>query len=206
LTDSHLDEPQTASDSTLTAARQARIREVVDRRMRGVAVVLDSLYDPGNQAAVYRSVEAFGFLDCHVVNPAFAKKSNPRAVSRGAEKWLNMHIWQQAEEAIASLRASGHAIWVADVRNAVPLSQVRFDRKIALVFGAEHAGLSPAFRAAADGAFTVPTVGFVESLNISAAATATLAIARAQRERAIGARTDLTATERDDLYRDYCAR
>ncbi len=206
MTDSHLDEPQTAPDSTLTAARQARIREVVDRRMRGVAVVLDSLYDPGNQAAVYRSVEAFGFLDCHVVNPAFAKKSNPRAVSRGAEKWLNMHIWQQAEEAIASLRASGHAIWVADVRNAVPLSQVRFDRKVALVFGAEHAGLSPAFRAAADGAFTVPTVGFVESLNISAAATATLAEARIARERALGARTDLTFEEREALYLDYLGR
>ena len=83
MTESHLDEPQTATDSTLTAARQARIREVVDRRMRGVAVVLDSLYDPGNQAAVYRSVEAFGFLDCHVVNPAFAKKSGAIVAGSG---------------------------------------------------------------------------------------------------------------------------
>ena len=52
--------------------------------MRGVAVVLDSLYDAGNQAAAFRSVEAFGFMDCHVVNPAAAKKGNPRAVSRGS--------------------------------------------------------------------------------------------------------------------------
>lgn len=199
-------ELQTPAEPSLTEARRARIREVADRRMRGVTVVLDSLYDPGNQAAVYRSVEAFGFLDCHVVNPAVAKKSNPRAVSRGAEKWLNLHIWEQPEEAIAALRASGHAIWVADVRNAVPLSQVRFDRKVALVFGAEHAGLSPAFRAAADGAFTVPTVGFVESLNISAAATATLAEARLARERALGAKTDLTFEEREALYLDYLGR
>ena len=206
MTDESTIDPQTAAEPSLTEARRARIREVADRRMRGVTVVLDSLYDPGNQAAVYRSVEAFGFLDCHVVNPAVAKKSNPRAVSRGAEKWLNLHIWEQPEEAIAALRASGHAIWVADVRNAVPLSQVRFDRKIALVFGAEHAGLSPAFRAAADGAFTVPTVGFVESLNISAAATATLAEARVARERALGAKTDLTFEEREALFQDYLGR
>ena len=138
MTDETTIEPQNAAEPSLTEARRARIREVADRRMRGVTVVLDSLYDPGNQAAVYRSVEAFGFLDCHVVNPAVAKKSNPRAVSRGAEKWLNLHIWEQPEAAIAALRASGHSIWVADVRNAVPLSQVRFDRKIALVFGADR--------------------------------------------------------------------
>jgi tRNA (guanosine-2'-O-)-methyltransferase len=198
--------PAIDAESTLTEVRRQRLRDVAERRMRGVAVVLDSLYDAGNQAAAFRSVEAFGFMDCHVVNPAAAKKGNPRAVSRGAEKWLDLHIWQHADDAIAALRRERRVIWIADVRNAVPIHQVDFSRPVALVFGAEHSGISPAFREAADGAFTVPTVGFVESLNISAAATATLAIARAQRERAIGARTDLTATERDDLYRDYCAR
>ena len=41
--------------------RQARIAQCAQKRMTGVAVVLENLEDLGNRAAILRSVEALGF-------------------------------------------------------------------------------------------------------------------------------------------------
>jgi tRNA (guanosine-2'-O-)-methyltransferase len=46
--------------------------------------------------------------------------------------------------------------------------------RLAVVFGNEHHGVSPEMRAWADGTFSIPMRGFVESLNISVAAAITL--------------------------------
>ena len=45
---------------------------------------------------------------------------------------------------------------------------------MAVVFGNEHRGVSPEMRALADGTFSIPMRGFVESLNVSVAAAITM--------------------------------
>lgn len=183
----------------LTAARLARLEQVCATRMEGLTVVLESLYDEGNRSAVYRSAEAFGLMDVHVINPDATSKRHARAVSRGAEKWLRIHEYEEPEECILSLRAQGFRVFVSDLEAARPLGTLPFDQPTALVFGSEHSGITPRMRALADGAFIIPMRGFVESLNVSTAAAITIAHARTERERALGADTDLTPEQREEL-------
>ena len=191
----------------LLPERLERMRAVVQRRMKSIAVVTEALYDAGNRAAIYRSAEAHGFLHVHVIRPEAATKPRARAVSKGAEKWLHLQRHASAELGVSALRACGYQVLVADLRDAVPLSRVDLSAPTALVFGNERDGISPNMRALADGAFTIPMVGFVESLNVSVAAAITLAYARDRREEALGgASSDLTPDEAQLLYAAYLMR
>ncbi len=79
-----------------------------------------------------------------------------------------------------------------------------FDERLALVFGNEHAGLSPELAERCDGFFRIPMLGFSQSFNISVAVGITLATAmRARQERQLGG--DLSETEREALRRRFYA-
>ncbi|MCB9532187.1 MAG: RNA methyltransferase [Myxococcales bacterium] len=189
-----------------TPERIERLRAGVAARMRGLTVVLDGLYDPGNRSAIYRSAEAYGLLDVHVVRPEAAWKEHARSVSRGAEKWLDVHTWRSAGDVAGALHAAGFQLLVADVSNARPLDHFDLSRPTALVFGNERSGASAAMRAVVDGAFTLPMRGFADSFNVSVAAAIAISHARLHRERALGALTDLTVGERDRLLVDFATR
>src|SRR5690625_5861764 len=66
--------------------RFERLQNAANHRMRGLTVVLESLYDPGNQGAVFRSSDAHGLTDVHVIKPENATKLHARNVSRGDRK------------------------------------------------------------------------------------------------------------------------
>lgn len=186
--------------------RMQRLASVAQVQMRGLCVVLESLYDPGNQAAVLRSADAHGIMDVHLVKPENATKANARQVSRGAEKWLEIHRWQESSACIESLKASGYQIAVSDLNASQPLEAIDFSRPTALVFGNERFGISEEMQAAADLRFRIPMYGFVQSFNISVAAGITLHTARKQRERALGAMTDLTPEERQEILAVWMCR
>jgi tRNA (guanosine-2'-O-)-methyltransferase len=190
----------------LTPERVKRMQTAVSQRMQGLTVVLEALYDPGNRSAVYRTAEAHGLLDVHVVRPENATKSQARQVSRGAEKWLHIHEHARPVDIIPELQAKGMQVVAADLTNAGPLHGVRFDRPTALVFGNERDGISPEMRKLCDGAFMIPMRGLMQSFNISVAAAIALSHARRARERAIGAQTDLSADERTMLLAEYLER
>jgi len=176
--------------------RFERLQNAANHRMRGLTVVLESLYDPGNQGAVFRSSDAHGLTDVHVIKPENATKLHARNVSRGAEKWLNVHTYDDASTCIDQLKAQGFQIAVADLEAASPLRSLNFSKPTAVVFGSERFGVSERMREYADIRFQIPMHGFVQSLNISVAAAITLNVARQGRERALGAMTDLSTEER----------
>lgn len=190
----------------LTPERFARVVDVVRRRMCGITVVLENTYDPGNRNAVYRSAEGHGLTEVHLVRPELAQKRTARSVSRGAEKWLDVHAHAGTQEAVAVLKARGFRVAVADLRAAVPLQSLSFAEPTAIVFGNEKDGISEEMRSLADQAFVIPMLGFAGSYNVSVAAAMTLSWARLSRERALGRETDLTPAEADDLLFDYLMR
>jgi tRNA (guanosine-2'-O-)-methyltransferase len=190
----------------LSPERVERIRAVVAARMQNLTIVLEALYDPGNRAAVFRTAEAFGLLNVHVIKKDAATKMGARHVSRGTEKWLHIHEHPNSADAVDSLRADGFRIYAADLQATAPLHDLDFSGKVALVFGNEHRGISNEMREAADARFVVPMHGFAESLNISTAAAVTLAWARESRERSLKRSTDLDEAEADALFAEYVER
>jgi tRNA (guanosine-2'-O-)-methyltransferase len=186
--------------------RAARFREVVSQRMDGLTVVLEGLYDPGNRSAVYRTAEANGLLDVHVVNPDNAFKRHARQVSRGAEKWIHIHEWETAQPCVSNLKSRGYDVLVADLSAARPLRSIDFSRKVALVFGNERDGITEEMRELSDGGFILPMRGFAQSYNISVAAALAVSQARQAREQALGTLTDLDPQRRDALLMEYAER
>ena len=184
--------------------RLRRIDEVVSKRTRTLAVVLDQLEDAFNMAAVLRTCEAMGVQDVHVVrNPEVAFQPNS-AVTQGCEKWLDIHRHETFEECRAALKAAGFSIWVSAVREgATSVFEMSFDGKVALVFGNERHGVSAEVQAHADGVFWIPMRGFTQSLNISVAAAAAITHAVSWRLERRGPGGDLTPDEVRALTRKF---
>ncbi|HOX25840.1 MAG TPA: RNA methyltransferase [Candidatus Krumholzibacteria bacterium] len=177
--------------------RLDRMEQVLARRTRRLTVLFEDLYDPHNASAVMRSAECFGVQDIHVVERERRFRPHTRVV-RGAARWLTVLRYGSIDEAAAALRAGGYALVATTVDPASPpIDAVSLDRPLAVCFGTEEVGLSPAALAAADLRVHVPMVGFTESLNVSVTAALCLR-ALTERLRA-GAGWELDAVERDAL-------
>lgn len=162
----------------LLPPRQARIDAVVAARIGSVCVVLDSIIDPHNAAAILRTADALGVGEVHLVETEIEALITQR-ITRGCERWMDLSVHPRPEACVASLRARGFALYVADAQGTRSLDQVAAQPRVALVFGNEHTGVGDALRDAADGTFAIPMRGMVESYNVSVAAGITLhAVAR----------------------------
>ncbi len=192
-------------ESLLLDVRKEKIDRVISQRTRTFTVVLDRLEDSFNMAAVLRTCEANGVQEVHViVNPEAPFIPNSR-VAQGCDKWLDVKLYRDFASCREHLKSRGFSLYASAIReDATSLYTLRFDTKIALVFGNERHGVSEEVLAGSDGAFWIPMRGFSQSLNISAAASACITRAIAWREEHLGRVGDLTAEEaqvlRDRFY------
>jgi tRNA (guanosine-2'-O-)-methyltransferase len=131
------------------------------------------LIDPHNISAVLRSADAFGVQRVHLIARPEPFVAAPR-IARGADRWLDVKRHASPEACVKVLRERGHRIFVADVDGALRPEDLAREPKPAIVFGNEHAGVSPELRALADSTYAIPMHGFVQSLNVSVAAAITL--------------------------------
>jgi len=171
------------------------MRLVAGRRLAGLTVVLDRVHDAHNISAALRSCDGFGVQHVHLIGDE-AELSPNRLITRGCQKWLALHYHADANSCADTLRASGFELWAAmPDRDARPLSGLDFSRRVALVFGAERAGVSEDLRSLCAGAYFIPMAGFSESLNVSVAAAISLYVATSERRRILSEATDMTAEE-----------
>lgn len=157
----------------LLLRRVERMRRVLAGRSDQVVFLFEDMVDPHNLSAALRSLEAFAFQDVHLVNPA-ARIGFARKITQGSERWLTVTEHGSLAACVAGLRAAGYRIWASHMASApvlgpVPLQEIDFGRRAALLFGNEHEGVSEQALALADGTFRVEMLGFVESLNLSVA-------------------------------------
>jgi len=157
----------TTLESMLTPERIARIDAVLAARLVSVAAAVEDTYDPHNAAATIRTCEAFGLQDLHVIEPG-ERFSAVKGVTRGAQRWLDLHRYKSADLAVAALHERGFRVYATlPDPDAQSIEDVDVSSPIAVIFGNEHAGVSPTAIAACDGAVTVPMFGFMESYNLS---------------------------------------
>lgn len=190
----------------VTPERRARIEDVLDDRTRGVATVVEGIVNLGNVSAVMRSAEALGFQSFHIVTGGDTFKDSKRT-SQGAEKWLDVCHWKRTADCVEFLKDAGFRIVVTHLDDtSVPISDVDFTRKTALVFGNERDGVSAEMVAWSDIRCVIPTSGFVQSFNVSVAAAVGLYHARSDRVRRQGRHGDLTDAEKLELRAVYYLR
>ncbi|MFO0560139.1 MAG: RNA methyltransferase [Polyangiales bacterium] len=149
--------------------RRERIWKAVSGRTRSVVCVIEGLTDPHNASAILRTCDALGVHEVHAIEAHAHVKMTTR-VTKGAEKWMDLRRHHAPEPCATELADRGYALYVADMRATTSLEQIAEQPKVALAFGNEHAGISPALRAVAKGAFAIPMLGMVESFNVSVAA------------------------------------
>lgn len=176
----------------VTERRLGRLRAVAAGRLHGVAPVLESIADPHNASAILRSADAFGIQRVHVV-PGPAGFHASRQISKGAHRWLDLVRHPDSEACAEALRRAGYAIYVASMEGTVTPAELASRPKVAVVFGNEHRGPSPAMRERAEGTYAIPMRGFVESLNVSVAAAITLHALTADRS------GELSVAEQEEL-------
>lgn len=172
----------------ITEDRLQRIREVLSRRTLRVVPVLEEITDPHNVSAVFRSADAFGTAEVHVIEGKHGLLAS-HSVSRGTHRWLDVRVHADAEACVAHLASRGYRVLVAEMGGVSRPEDLRSGPRTAVVFGNEHRGASARMRSLAHGSYSIPMVGFVESLNVSVAAAITLYTATAGRE------GDLTAED-----------
>lgn len=211
----------------LSDSRAALFAKVLANRTRHITFVLDGVHGAHNLAAIARSCDAWGIQDLHIVEQQKEDRSKPhdgkeyangdhltvlesfkykpsvQNVSRNCHKWLSIREYTTAELCIKQLRCEGYRIIVSSLSSdATSIHDMDLSQKCAFVFGNEKYGVTKDMAAQADGFFTVPMMGFVESMNVSVAVgtTACLTVTKC-RNFVTGTKYNLSLEERRELAR-----
>ena len=152
------------------------------RREGALLVALDQVQDPRNLGAVCRSAEFAGAAG--VVIPERRSAAITPVVcktSAGAVEHIEVAHVRNLADWLAEAKEAGFWIWGADAEAEQTPWQVDLTGPTVIVLGGEGKGLRPRVAASCDGLVALPQRGKVESLNVSAAATALLFEALRQR-------------------------
>lgn len=169
-----------------TPFRYAELEDVIrsiEGHTRALVVVLDHVTDPGNLGAIIRTVEVAG--GSAVIIPRERSAGVGPIVHKaaaGATSHLPIVRVVNIGQAISALVDAGMWVCGADERANEDLWHAPLEGRLALVMGAEGAGLSRLVRERCDFLVSIPVAGRVASLNV-AQATSVLAFEWVRRDR-----------------------
>jgi 23S rRNA (guanosine2251-2'-O)-methyltransferase len=151
-------------------------------RPEALVVALDQVQDPHNLGAVCRSAEAAGAAGVVIperrsaaVTPAVAK------ASAGAVEHLPVARVRNLADWLAAAKAAGAWIYGAAAEAPSGYAEADLTARVVLVLGGEGSGLRPRVAASCDLLVSIPVLGRLGSLNVSAAAAVLLFEAVRQR-------------------------
>lgn len=145
-----------------------------------LTLLLDQVREPGNAGALLRVAEAAGVAQA-LFAPGTVDPFNDKMVraGMGVHFRLPLRIMARWDE-LHSLVPEAGAVFVADVRAALPYDAVDWRRPATLIIGGEAVGAGPEARALAT-PIAIPMQGAVESLNAATAGAVILFEAARQR-------------------------
>jgi 23S rRNA (guanosine2251-2'-O)-methyltransferase len=147
------------------------IEAILERGGTPLLVLLDGVMDPQNLGAVIRSAEGAGAHG--VILPADrAAGLTPAvyAVSAGAAEHMPVAQVNNLARAMDTLKKAG--LWLVGAEGGCQRMWHEFDytSPVGLVLGSEGKGLRPLVRSKCDVVLSLPLLGAITSLNVSAAA------------------------------------
>jgi tRNA (guanosine-2'-O-)-methyltransferase len=153
-----------------TERRLNRLEQVLRHRQPDITVVMENIHDPHNVSAVLRSCDAAGVMEVQLIYtdvdfPNIGKKS-----SASAKKWVELRQFENVKDCYKKLHEEGFAIFATHLEEkAKSLYEIDMTKKIAIVVGNEHKGVSSEAARLADSILQVPMFGMIQSLNVSVA-------------------------------------
>jgi 23S rRNA (guanosine2251-2'-O)-methyltransferase len=163
--------------------RYVDLDEVLTAPGEPFCLILDHLQDVQNLGTLLRTAEAMAVTGI-ILPERRAAGITPAVVnaSSGAVEHLNIALVTNLVQALTRLKKSG--VWIVGLDaapNAVPLPRADLSGPLALVVGAEGAGLSWLTRETCDWLLTIPMCGEIASLNAAVAGSIALFAARQAR-------------------------
>ncbi|KAI8029901.1 tRNA (guanosine(18)-2'-O)-methyltransferase [Camellia lanceoleosa] len=188
--------------------RKERFRNAVKNRSYSVCLVVEGLNDFGNVSAAFRSADALGFQSVHVVSCDSSKRyRDNRHVSKGAEKWLDIELWNSTQDCFKVLKSRGYCIATTHVGiDAVSIFDMDWSCPTAIVVGNETRGISDEALELSDLRCSIPMNGMVDSFNVSVAAGILMHHAVCDRTTRLGRHGDLTLEESQILLAEFSLR
>lgn len=188
--------------------RLNKIKSVLSARQFDLTLVIENIHDPHNVSAILRTCDAVGIYKIHLVYtiekfPKLGRKSSASAV-----KWIEKEKHKDIKICYENLRQEGFEIYASTLNSdSSSLYELDLTKKVAIVLGNEHRGVSKEASELADKRFIIPMKGMVQSLNVSVAAAITLYEAFRQRlSKGFYNRTSLTEVEFNLLLEKWCKR
>lgn len=133
-------------------------------------LVLDGLADPRNLGALLRTAEGAGVAGVIITESRSAPLSAvAEKTATGATAYLPIVRVENLARTLSMIREQGY--WVVGLVQDAPQSlyDLQLSHKIAIVLGGEEKGLRQLTRQMCDCLVSLPMLGRVESLNVSAA-------------------------------------
>jgi len=153
----------------------AWLDELIGASDRSVLLVLDQVTDPHNVGAILRSAAAFGAVG--IVTQDRHSPPESGVVAKAASGALERLPWVRVVNLARALEEIGEAgFWRIGLAGdaGMDLREALGSPRVALVLGAEGAGLRPNTRDHCDAIARLPITDAVESLNVSSAAAVAL--------------------------------
>lgn len=145
-------------------------------------VVLDGIQDPHNFGAIIRSAHALGAHGVVIAKDRAVPVTGVVAkASAGAVEHCPIARVVNLSRALEELKEAGVWIAAADPHSTTPLWEARLEGPLAVVVGAEGAGVRPGVLEHCDFRLQIPMLGQVGSLNASVSAAILLYEAARQR-------------------------
>jgi 23S rRNA (guanosine2251-2'-O)-methyltransferase len=153
------------------------------RKEGALLVALDQVQDPRNLGAVARSADFAGAAGLVIPERRSAEITAVTCkASAGAVEHLEIARVRNLADWLTEAKGADFWIWGADEEAEKPPWDLHLTGPTVLVLGGEGAGIRPRVASACDGFMALPKAGRVDSLNVSAAASALLFEAARQRQ------------------------
>ncbi|MCL2293925.1 MAG: 23S rRNA (guanosine(2251)-2'-O)-methyltransferase RlmB [Spirochaetes bacterium] len=144
-----------------------QLAEAPDKN-NSIVLLLDGITDPHNFGAILRSADQFG-VDLVIIpgNRSAGENATVRKTSAGASEYVSV-VDDNLARSIDALKKSGFWVYGADMKGQPCMSQDLRGR-IALILGSEGKGISRLLAEKCDGLVKIPSLGRIDSLNVSVA-------------------------------------
>ena len=139
-------------------------------RPDALVVVLDEVTDPHNYGAILRSCDQFGVDLVITRNRRIAKYADVVSkTSAGASAWVPQAEAANLPRAVEGLKKAGFWVYGADMEGE-DLCSRDLRGRTAIILGGEGTGISRLLRESCDAMIAIPSLGRIDSLNVSVAA------------------------------------